>query len=83
MQIKKALQAIKEAERPIICCGGGVVLAGAREGNDRVCPDNSGIPVAATMMGIGVMPMDSPYYLGMIGSHGRTSANKAMQRGGP
>ena len=31
MQIKKALQAIKEAERPIICCGGGVVLAGARE----------------------------------------------------
>lgn len=77
MQIKKALQAIKEAERPIICCGGGVVLAGARE-EMIAFARNSGIPVAATMMGIGVMPMDSPYYLGMIGSHGRTSANKAM-----
>lgn len=41
---------------------------------------NSGIPVCATMMGIGVIPMDSPYYLGMIGMHGRTSANRAMQQ---
>ncbi len=41
---------------------------------------NSGIPVCATMMGIGVMPMDSDYYLGMIGMHGRTSANVAMQQ---
>lgn len=77
IQVKKALQAIKDAERPIICCGGGVVLAGARDQMVEFAR-NSGIPVAATMMGIGVMPMDSPYYLGMIGSHGRSSANKAM-----
>ncbi len=44
MQIKKALQAIKEAERPVICCGGGVVLGRCARGNDRVCPQqwNSG-----------------------------------------
>ena len=43
----------------------------------QFCEKNQ-IPLVTTMMGIGVMPMDSPYYLGMIGSHGRTSANKAM-----
>ena len=83
MQIKKALQAIKEAERPIICCGGGVVLAGAQRGNDRVCPqqrhpcDRHDDGASASCRWI------ATYYLGMIGSHGRTSANKAMQRGGP
>lgn len=77
VQLKKALAAIAQAKRPILCCGGGVVLAGARE-EMIAFARNSGIPVAATMMGIGVMPMDSAYYLGMIGSHGRSSANRAM-----
>lgn len=79
MQIKKAVKAIEEAKRPILCCGGGVVLANAREEMVEFAR-NSGIPVCATMMGIGVIPMDSPYYLGMIGMHGRTSANRAMQQ---
>ena len=79
MQIKKALAAIGEAQRPLICCGGGVVLAGAR--NELIAfAQNSGIPVCATMMGIGVVPMDSEFYLGMIGMHGRTGANLAMQQ---
>ena len=39
---------------------------------------NSGLPIVATMMGIGVIPMDSDRYLGMIGSHGRSYANRAM-----
>ncbi len=78
MQIKKALEAIQKAKRPILCCGGGVVLAGARE-ELIAFAENSGIPVCATMMGIGVIPMDNPHYLGMIGMHGRSSANRAMQ----
>jgi acetolactate synthase-1/2/3 large subunit len=77
MQIKKALAAIGEAKRPIICCGGGVVLAGARD--ELVAfAQNSGIPVVSTMMGIGVVPMDSDLYLGMIGMHGHQNANRAM-----
>lgn len=79
LQIKKALKAIEEAERPIICCGGGVVLANARD-EMIAFARKSGIPVCATMMGIGVMPMDSDYYMGMIGMHGRTSANLTMQQ---
>ncbi len=79
LQMKKALKAIEEAERPIICCGGGVVLANARD-EMIAFARKSGIPVCATMMGIGVMPMDSDYYMGMIGMHGRTSANLTMQQ---
>ncbi|MDD3228502.1 MAG: biosynthetic-type acetolactate synthase large subunit [Oscillospiraceae bacterium] len=79
LQIQKALKAIEEAERPIICCGGGVVLANARK-EMIAFAHKSGIPICATMMGIGVMPMDSDYYLGMIGMHGRSSANLTMQQ---
>ena len=42
---KKALAAIDEAQRPIICCGGGVVLAAHRDELHCLC-QNSGIPVA-------------------------------------
>ena len=79
LQVKKALKAISEAERPILCCGGGVVLSNARE-EMIAFAKKSGIPVCATMMGIGVMPMDSDYYMGMIGMHGRSSANLTMQQ---
>lgn len=77
IQIKKALEAIAEAKRPVICCGGGVVLAGARE--EMVAfARNSAIPVVSTMMGFGVIPQDSELYLGMIGSHGKSFANRVM-----
>ena len=79
LQVRKAAKAIAEAQRPIICCGGGVVLANARE-EMIAFAKKSGIPVCATMMGIGVMPMDSDYYMGMIGMHGRESANRTMQQ---
>lgn len=77
MQIRKALAAIGEAERPVICCGGGVVLAGARDEFISFVT-NSGIPVVSTMMGIGVVPMDCRLYLGMIGMHGHSNANRTM-----
>lgn len=77
MQVKRAAQAIREASRPLICCGGGVVLAGARE-EMTAFAQKTGIPVVSTMMGLGVMPMDSPVYLGMIGKFGRAYANRAM-----
>ena len=77
IQIKKALEAIAAAKRPVICCGGGVVLAGARE--EMVAfAQNSGLPVVSTMMGFGVIPMDSNLYIGMIRSHGKPFANRVM-----
>lgn len=78
IQIKKAIAAIEAAERPLICCGGGVVLAGARDELVEFA-EKSRIPVVSTMMGIGVVPMDSRLYLGMIGMHGHANANRAMQ----
>jgi acetolactate synthase-1/2/3 large subunit len=77
LQIKKALDLISKSERPLICCGGGVVSAGARE-EMTAFATKSGIPIVSTMMGIGVMSMSSPVYLGMMGSYGRSYANRAL-----
>ncbi len=83
MQIKKAAEAIGKAKRPVICCGGGVVLAGARE-EMKAFAEKSGIPVVSTMMGLGAMSnalgagQEGPSYLGMIGKFGRSYANRAM-----
>jgi acetolactate synthase-1/2/3 large subunit len=78
MQVRKAALAVAQAKRPLICCGGGVVLAGAREELISFA-EKTGIPVVSTMMGLGVVPMDSPVYLGMIGMHGHANANRAMR----
>ncbi len=77
MQIKRALDVLSRAKRPLICCGGGVVLAGARLEMIEFAR-KSGIPMVSTMMGLGVVPLDSDIYLGMIGSHGVPHANRAM-----
>lgn len=77
LQIKKALEVIAGAKRPLICCGGGVVLAGARKELVTLA-EKTGIPVVSTMMGLGVMPADSDSYLGMVGSHGRSAANQIL-----
>ncbi len=78
VQIKKAAEAIMQAARPMICCGGGVVLADAAE-EMKAFAGNSGVPVVSTMMGIGVIPMNAPVYLGMIGRFGRSYANRAIK----
>jgi acetolactate synthase I/II/III large subunit len=77
IQIRKAAEAISKAKRPLLCCGGGVVLAGARTEMIEFA-EKTGIPIVSTMMGLGVVPMDSPVYLGMIGMHGHENANRAM-----
>lgn len=81
MQIKKAAAAISTAKRPIICCGGGVVLAGARA-EMTAFAEKSGIPVVSTMMGLGAMTNtgepSGASYLGMIGKFGREYANRAI-----
>ncbi|MFU0831993.1 MAG: Acetolactate synthase [Oscillospiraceae bacterium] len=77
VQIKRAAKAIHAAERPLIVCGGGVVSAAARDELMAFSEENC-IPVVSTMMGLGVMPMNSPLYLGMIGMHGHENANRAI-----
>jgi acetolactate synthase-1/2/3 large subunit len=75
-QIKKALTLIEESQRPIIYFGGGVILGNAsKELTEFV--KKSGIPVTATLTGLGGYPADysDPQYLGMLGMHGTVYAN--------
>ncbi len=76
-QIKRAITALKEAKKPLICAGGGLFTGnGARL--MREFAEKNDIPVVSTMMGLGAMSSDSPLYYGMIGMHGKRAANIAV-----
>jgi acetolactate synthase-1/2/3 large subunit len=78
-QIKKALQLISQAKKPLIYYGGGVILGnGSKELAEFI--KKSGIPCTSTLMGLGGYPADynDPLYLGMLGMHGTVYANYAM-----
>jgi len=77
MQVRKAAAALEEAERPVICAGGGVITANASE---ELCElaERRNIPVTTTLMGIGSIPSDHPLHFGMIGTHGSHTANYAL-----
>ncbi|MCR5107038.1 MAG: biosynthetic-type acetolactate synthase large subunit [Lachnospiraceae bacterium] len=77
VQIKKVINALSKAKRPIICAGGGVILSGAQKELQEFSHKNN-IPVVSTMMGIGVMPTMDPLYFGMVGNNGKSYANRAM-----
>ncbi len=77
MQIKRAMEALAESKKPVICVGGGVLTSGAKP-NLREFARLTNIPVVSTMMGIGAMPSDDPLFVGMIGSHGIKAANKTI-----
>lgn len=76
-QIDKAIELIKEAERPLIYAGGGIVSSNASpELMDFAT--RLGIPVTTTLMGLGCIPCDHPLNLGMLGMHGTEYANFAV-----
>ncbi|MCL4747950.1 MAG: acetolactate synthase 3 large subunit, partial [Burkholderiaceae bacterium] len=77
-QIKKALQLILNAERPMIYTGGGVILANAAAELNRFV-DLLGYPVTNTLMGLGGYRASDRKFLGMPGMHGTYEANMAMQ----
>jgi acetolactate synthase-1/2/3 large subunit len=76
-QIKAAVQAIKNAKKPIIYAGGGVISSNASsELRDLVLKTN--IPVTTTLMGLGSFPETHSLSLGMLGMHGTPCANYAI-----
>ena len=77
IQVKRAVEAIHKSKRPVIVSGGGVLLSGVKP-KFQAFADMTGIPVISTMMGIGVMPSEHELYLGMLGTHGKTVANRAL-----
>ncbi|MBQ9492549.1 MAG: biosynthetic-type acetolactate synthase large subunit [Oscillibacter sp.] len=77
LQIKRVVKAISQAKQPLICAGGGVWLADARD-ELRTLIERYDLPMVKTMMGISLMPSDHPLNMGMIGAHGNRCANKAL-----
>jgi acetolactate synthase-1/2/3 large subunit len=77
-QIKKALQALKGAQRPMVYTGGGVILGNAASQLTQLVR-KLGLPCTNTLMGLGGYPATDPQFLGMLGMHGTFEANMAMQ----
>ncbi len=76
-QIKRAVDLIVKAERPMIYTGGGVILG---EGSEqlRTFTRSLGYPITQTLMGLGAFPASDPLSLGMLGMHGTYEANMSM-----
>ena len=77
-QIKKAVQMILAARRPMIYAGGGVILADAA-GELNALVDMLGYPCTNTLMGLGGYKASDKKFVGMLGMHGTYEANMAMQ----
>ncbi|HEV2219495.1 MAG TPA: acetolactate synthase 3 catalytic subunit [Casimicrobiaceae bacterium] len=77
-QIKKAVQLLLEAKRPMVYTGGGVVLNDAAESLTRLVR-LLGFPCTNTLMGLGGYPATDPQFTGMLGMHGTDESNMAMQ----
>ena len=77
-QIKKAMQLLMEAKRPMIYTGGGVIL-GEASADPAKLVRALGFPCTNTLMGLGGFPATDPQFVGMLGMHGTYEANMAMQ----
>jgi len=77
-QIKKAVQLLRSAERPMIYAGGGVVLSNASAELTQLV-EKVGAPCTTTLMGLGGLAANNRLYVGMPGMHGTYEANMAMQ----
>ncbi len=78
-QIRKALDLLLEAKRPVIYAGGGVVLGDASEELTALAK-RLGYPVTNTLMGLGAFPGSEDQFIGMLGMHGFYEANQAMHQ---
>jgi acetolactate synthase-1/2/3 large subunit len=76
-QIKKAVERMLAAKRPVIYTGGGAVLGEASQALTELVR-RLGYPITSTLMGLGAYPMTDELFLGMLGMHGTYEANMAM-----
>lgn len=69
---------INAAQRPVILAGHGIIIGGG-EAAVRAFAEKTQIPVAMTLLGIGSVPASHPLNLGMMGMHGESWVNTAIQ----
>jgi acetolactate synthase I/II/III large subunit len=77
--VQRARTLIQSSRKPLLYTGYGVGLADA-EAELRALAQSTGIPVVSTLKGLGGIPTDDPQFLGMLGMHGSTAANYAVQQ---
>ncbi|MBI1277111.1 MAG: biosynthetic-type acetolactate synthase large subunit [Anaerolineaceae bacterium] len=77
-QIEDALALIKEAKKPVILAGHGLVMAGASKELQELA-ERAQIPVTLTLLGKGSIPENHPLTVGMMGMHGAAACNFAIQ----
>ncbi len=77
-QIKKAMQMLLDAKRPMIYVGGGAILGDASQQVTELVR-LLGYPCTNTLMGLGAYPASDRQFVGMLGMHGTVEANMAMQ----
>lgn len=72
--LEKLVALIKEAKKPLVLGGGGIILSNAaKEFTEFI--NKTQIPVTTSLMGLGAFPAPDPLWLGMIGMHGTYRAN--------
>lgn len=72
--ITEAAKLINAAQKPLVLFGQGVLL-GKAESEFKAFIEKTGIPSAATVMGLGALPTDHPLHVGMLGMHGNYAPN--------
>ena len=75
---RRAAAMINQAKRPVILAGHGILLSGAMA-EARELAERAGIPIAMTLLGIGAVPARHPLNMGMMGMHGESWVNRAIQ----
>ncbi|MEK5008277.1 acetolactate synthase large subunit [Bacillus sp. FSL K6-3312] len=79
LQIRKLVEAVSRAKKPVILAGAGVLHGKASE-ELRQYVEHQQIPVAHTLLGLGGFPAKHPLFLGMAGMHGTYAANMALHQ---
>jgi acetolactate synthase-1/2/3 large subunit len=78
-QVKRALDLILSAKKPVLYTGGGIILSNASKELFQFA-ETLQIPVTSTLMGLGGFPGDNPLWMGMLGMHGTYCANMAVSQ---
>ncbi|MCR5294697.1 MAG: biosynthetic-type acetolactate synthase large subunit [Lachnospiraceae bacterium] len=78
LQMRRVLEALKTAKKPLVIAGGGIHLGNAVP-VFREFIEKYRIPIVSTMMGISVLPTEHPLNFGMVGNNGHPFANKAAR----
>lgn len=76
-QIKKVIEGLKNAKKPLFYIGGGAVISGAAGVMEKLI-ERTQVPFLETLMARGIIPDSHPLFLGMVGMHGSYAANMAM-----